>query len=92
MNYLHQEFDAGPDDLVEVTLDGPANVMLLDSANFDLYRRGGSFRYHGGLAKVFPVQLVPPREGRWHVVVDLGGYTGHVRAEMRLLQGANATG
>jgi hypothetical protein len=90
MNYLHQEFEAGPDDVIEVTLDGQANVMLLDDINFDHYRKSESFRYHGGLAKVSPARLVPPYQGRWHVVVDLGGYAGTVRAGMRVLQGVKS--
>jgi hypothetical protein len=48
MNFLHHEFERSPDDVVEVTLDGQANVMLLDSANYDHYRSGESFRYYGG--------------------------------------------
>jgi hypothetical protein len=90
MNFLHQEFEAGPDDVVEVSLDGPANVMLLDDLNYSHYRKGESFRYHGGLARRSPTRLVPPEHGRWHLVVDLGGYAGKIRAEVRLLQGANS--
>jgi hypothetical protein len=86
MNYLHQEFEAGPDDVVEVTLDGQANVMLLDSTNFELYRKGERFRYYGGLARYSPMRLVPPHWGQWHVVVDLGGYAGAVKAGMQLLR------
>lgn len=89
MKYLHQEIYAGPDDLVEVSLDGQANVMLLDSLNYDHYRRNERFRYHGGLAKVTPVRLVPPRRGTWHVVVDLGGFTGRVKAGVWLLKDVN---
>ncbi len=89
MNYLHQEFEAGPDDLVEVTLDGQANVMLLDATNFEKYRKGESFRYHGGLARYSPTRLVSPSRDRWHVVVDLGGSPGAVRAGMRILRGAH---
>jgi hypothetical protein len=90
MNFLHQEFNAGPDDVVEVSLDGQANVMLLDPENFERYRKGESFKYRGGLARVSPMRLVPPDRGRWHVVVDLGGYPGTVRAGMRLLQGSES--
>ena len=90
MNFLHQEIDVGPDDVVEVTLDGQANVMLLDPENYDRYRKGESFRYHGGLAKTSPVRLVPPHRGRWYVVVDLGGFAGRVRAGVRVLQSADA--
>ena len=89
-NFLHQELNAGPDDVVEVELDGQANVMLLDPANFERYRKDESFRYHdGGLAKTSPFRLVPPQPGRWYVVVDLGGFAGRVRAGVRVLQGAN---
>jgi hypothetical protein len=88
MNFLHQTLDLGPGDVVEVTLDGKANVMLLDNANYERYRRGESFQYHGGLAERWPVRLTPPYPGQWHVVVDLGGYSGRVRAGVRVLAGA----
>jgi hypothetical protein len=90
MNFLHREFDLGPDDIVEVSLDGQANVMLLDPENYQRYRRGESFRYHGGLAKTSPLRLEPPHRGHWHLVVDLGGFAGRVRAGIRLLQGIDA--
>ncbi len=91
MNFLHREFDVGPEEVVEVTLDGQANVMLLDETNYDHYRNSTPYRYHGGLATVSPMRLFPPHPGRWHVVVDLGGFTGKVRAGVRVLQDANAT-
>ena len=34
MEFLHSEFHGGSDDVVLVTLDGQANVMLLDDSNF----------------------------------------------------------
>ena len=91
-DFLHQEFDLQAGDIVEVTLDSPANVMLLDPANFSSYKDGLSYRYHGGHAEKSPVQLSPPRSGTWHVVVNLGGYPGSVRAVVRVFrdQGAAA--
>ncbi|MDG3007250.1 DUF1883 domain-containing protein [Paludisphaera mucosa] len=91
MNFLHQEFDVGPDDLIEVTLDGQANVMLLDTANFENYCAGRAFQYYGGLAKQSPMRLSPPHQGRWHLAVDLGGYGGTVKAGVRLHRGVGAT-
>lgn len=88
MNYLHYEFDLGPEDSVEVSLDGQANVRLMDDANYALYQQGQRHRYSGGLAKTSPVQIPAPRPGHWHLVVDLGGYAGTVRANARILQGA----
>ena len=88
MNYLHYEFDLGTGDVVEVTLDKQANVRLLDSTNFSLYREGAQHRYYGGLAKESPIPISAPHPGHWHLVVDLGGYAGTVRASARVLQGA----
>jgi hypothetical protein len=89
MNYLHYEFDLSPDDVVEVTLDKQANVRLLDTANFSLYRSGKQHHYYGGLAKESPVKLSPPHAGHWHVVIDLGGFAGTVRAGARVYQRAS---
>ena len=85
MNYLHYEFNTGPDDVIEVTLDKAANVQLVDSINYSHYRSGKEYKYYGGYAKVSPVRLSPPHSGHWHVVIDLGGYAGSVRASARLI-------
>jgi hypothetical protein len=90
MNFLHSDFHGGPDDVAVVSLDGQANVMLLDDCNFQAYRRGGSYRYIGGLATQSPVRLSPSHVGHWHIVVDLGGYAGHVRAGVHILRRSGA--
>lgn len=90
MDYLHREFDLQTDDVVEVTLDSRANVVLLDDPNFAQYRAGAVYRYRGGYAETSPVRLAPPRPGKWHLVVDLGGYAGSVRAGVRVLHGSEA--
>jgi len=79
--YLHKPFFFG--DTAEITLDHQANVMLLDDHAFSAYRSGGTFEYTGGWATRSPVQLRPPSAGHWHVVVDLGGGAGRVRAGVR---------
>lgn len=45
----------------------------MDDPNFDRYRRGQAHGYFGGDATRSPVSIRPPRPGRWHVTVDLGG-------------------
>ncbi len=82
MKFLHWEMDAGPENVIQVELSRQANVLLLDDTNFSAYRHGRQYRYHGGHAKQTPVTLAPPRNGHWHVVVDLGGYAGHVEASV----------
>lgn len=92
MNFLHTDFHGGPDDVAVVTLDAQANVMLLDDCNFISYRSGHSYDYHGGWVTHSPVRLSPRHHGYWHVVVDLGGAAGTVRAGVRILHHRAALG
>jgi hypothetical protein len=89
MNFLHQEYDAGPGDVIEVTLDHAANVLLLDSTNYSDYRNGRAYKYRGGYVKSSPFRISPPHHGRWHLVIDLGGNAGTVRASARQLSVAS---
>lgn len=86
MRFLRYDFRAGPSDIIEVTLDKQANVRLLDPLNFQRYRQGRDHRYIGGLALASPVRVSPPHDGQWHVVVDLGGYSGTLHASARLIR------
>ncbi len=88
MNFLHSEFDGGLGDIVIVTLDHQANVMLLDDLAFSAYQSGARFSYYGGWATASPVRLCPPSTGHWHIVVDLGGRGGQVRAGVRVVRRA----
>ncbi len=82
MDYLHQELTLGQDDVVDVAIDHPANVMLLDPSDYDAYKNHRPFHYQGGYAQKSPFRLRAPREGAWHVVIDLGGGPGSVRASI----------
>jgi hypothetical protein len=86
MNFLQTDLWAGPQDEVQVDLDAQANVLLLDDPNFSLYQQGRSFTYYGGWTTRSPVRLSPPQQGRWNVVIDLGGRAGRVKASIRLLR------
>ncbi len=87
MRFLHYQSWLERGDVAEVTLDSQANVKLMGEGDFTAYRTGRSHRYYGGLAKSSPVELVAPHTGHWHVTIDLGGYSGNVRAGVRFLRG-----
>ena len=80
MNYLHTEFWGGSEAVALITLDGQANVFLLDDASYSAYCAGRSYQYRGGWASRSPVKLSPTHHGHWPVVIDLGDYAGTVRA------------
>jgi hypothetical protein len=62
-----------------------ANVLLLDDGNFAQYKRGGRYQFHGGHFTSSPAHITVPSTQRWHVVVDLGGAAGSVRAAVRVM-------
>lgn len=86
MKYLHYSINASEGATVQVTLDKQANVRLLDSVNYQRYQSGEQHRYFGGLAKTSPIRLQVPQTGIWHVVIDLGGYAGTVRASVKIIE------
>jgi hypothetical protein len=88
MNFLQYDLHLSSTDVVEVTLDKQANVKLLDDINFSYYKRGQRHTYYGGRATKSPTLLKPPHAGYWHLVVDLGGYAGTVRASVRTMGGS----
>lgn len=75
-------------DVVEVTLTSGANVRVLDSSNFQKYRRGQDHRFFGGLAKKSPVRIQIPSSGHWYAVVDMQGLRGSTRAGFRVIPAA----
>jgi hypothetical protein len=91
LEYLHTELFAGPDDTIEVTLDHAANVQLLDPSNFEAYRQRRTYRFRGGYVTQSPYRIRPPHRGKWHVVVDLGGTAGSVRASVRVIHAGEAS-
>jgi hypothetical protein len=56
----------------------------MDDGNFHRYQQGQEHRYYGGLAQRSPAVIRPSHGGRWHVTIDLGGYSGNVRASVRV--------
>lgn len=84
-DFLHTQAFLNAGQVVEVTLDTQANVMILDQSNFSCYQHGMAFRYYGGLATRSPIRIPVPHTGNWNVVIDLGGGSGSVRHSIRIL-------
>jgi Domain of unknown function (DUF1883)/TIR domain len=67
---------------VVVSLKSQANVQLMTSSEYNNYKSGRRFRYHGGRVTRSPFRTVVPSSGHWIVAVDLGGYAGRVSASV----------
>lgn len=80
MNYLHWKIPGNKGDIVKVKMNEPAFVRLLDPLNFDSYRLGRKFQGEGGWSDQPHAEFSLPYKGTFHLVIDLGGAQGEVRA------------
>lgn len=85
MEHLHYQMTLNSGDVLEVSLDHAANVLLLDPLNYSCYTSSQPFRYYGGYADISPYRLPAPHSGQWHLAVDLGGGAGSVRASVQIV-------
>ena len=85
MNYVHYKVTVGPNKVIQVGLNRQAFVRLLDTSNYNRYVMRKPYDYSGGLAQTSPVNMIPPHHGTWHVVVDLDGKAGQLKAKIKIL-------
>ena len=80
MTFLHWKIPGSSGDVARVQTDIPANIRLLDALNFEYYKKGSKFEGEGGWSDKLIVEFVLPYKGTFHVVVDLAGQAGTVKA------------
>lgn len=56
--------------VVHVELSHASDVLLMDSINYNAYRRGAQCTYYGGHYTQSPVRISIPRPAVWHLVVE----------------------
>lgn len=79
----HLRFDLGnlkKGSTVVVTLKSQANVQLMTNSEYNNYKAGRRYRYHGGRVTRSPFRLPVPSNGHWVIAIDLGGYAGQISA------------
>jgi hypothetical protein len=74
MKFLHKPFYAKPKDKIEVTFDRPTRVLLIESTQFERYKKGFTHQYRGGHADKSPVVFEVPYPATWHAVIEKGTY------------------
>lgn len=88
MQHLHSDLGSlSSGAVVVVRLSGTeANVKLLDDTNLSRYKRGQGHEFYGGHYRRSPARISVPAAGHWHLVVDLGGRHGSVKASVSVVR------
>lgn len=66
------QMTTGPNMVVEVTINQPANVYLVNAQGYQGYLNGGEFHSFGGYASNSPYRILIPSSNHWYVIVDNG--------------------
>ena len=85
MQFLHYELSAGKDKIIQVTIDHQADIKVMDPFNFSKYKLGKTPDFQGGTYPASTIEFRVHRKDIWHVVIDLGGKRGEVKASVKLL-------
>lgn len=86
----HQHYDLNHVEagrVVEVALDGAANVRIMNHASYQDFKAGRRYGFLGGFVSTSPYRIPIPACGHWHVVLDFGGQPGKLRSGVRILPG-----
>lgn len=86
MNFLHKREHLNTGDIVVVDCSHQCNVQLTDDSNFDRYKRGDRYNYHGGHFKRFPARIAAPSTGYWNITLDLGGGSATIRHSINIIR------
>jgi hypothetical protein len=81
----HLRYDLGnlkKGSTVVVTLKNQANVQLMPLSEYNNYKAGRRYRYHGGRVTQSPFRITVPSNEHWVVAIDLGGYAGRISASV----------
>lgn len=86
MKYLHFELHIAKGEVIQATLQQQSYLRLMDTTNYGKYRSGDQYSYHGGQALGSPAVIKPTNPGDWHLVIDLGGVDGEVKASVHIVK------
>jgi hypothetical protein len=70
MSHLHTCLFLEKNGSIQVSLDSPGNVYLMNGTEYKKYLEGDEFSALGGLVKARKKVIPSPGEGTWHLVID----------------------
>jgi hypothetical protein len=86
MQYIHYKIKADKDQVVQITTDHEASIKLMDTFNYAKFQKGKTCDFFGGAYPASTVEFRVHKLDEWHVVIDLEGRAGFVKASVNLIK------
>jgi len=74
MKFLHKPLKAQAGDVIRVEFSRPTRVLLIQSRQFEKYKKGKTYHYRGGESEKSPVEFTVPFDGVWHAIIEKGTF------------------
>lgn len=88
MNHLHTYLYMEKNGIIQVSLDSPGNVYLLDDTEYQNYLEGKEFQGFGGLVRARKKKIRVPGEGKWHLVIDNSNQQESLNVALNITNGS----
>ncbi|WP_072159921.1 DUF1883 domain-containing protein [Pluralibacter gergoviae] len=86
MSYIHSREYVENGSIVSVQCSHQINVLVMDDQNYNKYRNGSRFTYHGGFYTHFPANIAVPHSGYWNVVLALApGHRANIQYSINII-------
>jgi len=86
MKYGHTKLSLNYGNVVRVTLDNQATVMLLDSLNYARFCAEKKYEYEGGFATISPYDIFVPSQGDWDLVIHPESPSGKLKYSIKIIK------
>jgi hypothetical protein len=85
ITHLHRSLQLNENEVIKLVLDTPANVFLLEGANYHLFMQDRPYESHGTEVETFPFIMSPPHPGKWELVIFSSTPGVKVAAEISII-------
>ena len=90
MSFVHAREYLNAGDIIVVQCSHQCNVRVMSDTDFQSFKSGGSYHYHGGHFKMLPARIAAPNSGYWNTTIDLGGSTSAFKYSISYLKAVAA--
>lgn len=74
MRYLYKQYRLKKGQTIKVYFNKATKIRLLDSREFNNFKKDKNYKYYGGFFEKSPAELKVPNDGTWTLIIEKGTY------------------
>jgi len=86
VTHLHKSLHLSEKEIIQLKIEKPVNVYLLDNANYHLFMQDRPYTFHGKEIDTSPFFMNPPYPGDWELVIFSNTPGEKLEAEITIIE------